>query len=367
MNERLLIAYLSHKINLTLSKLKRINSYYLNLEEALQQGFQKLENEKLINKFRQTLPNFQTDIADFENSLKKENINYITYFEEGYPKILKHIDDPPLVLYYQGNLDNVKIPELITVVGSRKTSASTEMILNTILRPCCEVGIGVVSGLALGVDTLTHRICLETGSKTVAVIGSGLDDKSFYPYNNLNLKKQIIESGSLVMSEYPPGTPASNYTFPRRNRILAGLTKLTWMVQAGKKSGALITVEYARKQNKLVATTPGSVFDSDFQGNVDMIRQGSEVIVDREDIFRLMGLHFDNQSLASANKENNTLETLDSEEKKIYENLSISPKVVDDVAQEVGFQVIQVSSILTMLELKGVVNSVGENKWVKAV
>ncbi len=367
MNERLLIAYLSHRINLTLTKLKRINSYYLNLEEALQQGFQKLENEKLINKFRQTLPNFQADLVEFEKNLKKESINYLTYFEEGYPKILKQIDDPPLVLYYQGNEAALNIPELITVVGSRKTSASTEIILNTILRPCCEVGIGVVSGLALGVDSLAHKICLDAGPKTVAVIGSGLDDKSFYPYNNLNLKNQIIESGGLVMSEYPPGTSASNFTFPRRNRILAGLTKLTWMVQAGKKSGALITVEYARKQNKLVATTPGSIFDSDFQGNVDMIRQGSETIADREDIFRLMGLHIDNERLEFENKENNSLKNLDLEEKKIYDNLSICPKVVDDVAQEVGFQVIQVSSILTMLELKGVVNSVGENKWVKAV
>jgi DNA processing protein len=185
-------------------------------------------------------------IHEFQDQLALCNIEVLTIFETTYPEKLKILEEYPTVLYYQGNIDHISSSNMITVVGSRNYSRYSELLIQKILEPACTLGIGVVSGLAMGIDGLSHEAALKSGAFTIGVTGSGLHDSVFYPAGNLSLKERILTAEGLVLSEYAPYTKATAYSFSRRNRILAALTELTWVVQAGMKSGTLITSSLAR-------------------------------------------------------------------------------------------------------------------------
>lgn len=360
-NERLLLAFLCSKINLNIQRLEIILSSYGSIKEAVDDYFFELKSHSLKWLDRFTLKSSLNDeLSLFKNKLDTNEIFLLSYEDEIYPKQLRFLEDFPLILYYQGNLEVLEKKEIITVVGSRNYTKYAEIILNNILKPACRQGIGVVSGLAIGVDSLAHKIAVENNSITLAVIGSGLDNASFYPHSNHGLKKQILAQDGLVISEYPVGVKATIYNFPRRNRILAALSEVTWIVQGSLKSGTLITASFARDLGKVVATTPGSILEESLGGNLRLIKDGANIISEVADIFQLLGL----KSHPEINIQKN-VEFSSEFEELVYKKLSLSPQTVDQLGEVLEVTTASIGSTLSILELSGNAINIGQNQWVR--
>jgi len=359
--ERWLLALLCGKISMRPMRLTAIQSSYLSLLQAFEDHFSAFDvkDHTWVKKLRSF--NWVEEYHLLQQNCEKHNIQIVTVLDQHYPTNLNILEDQPLVLYFQGNIELLQqTSEMVTVVGSRNFSRYSEMVMKHILVPACSRGVGVVSGLALGIDGLSHQIALESGAATIAVIGSGIDTVSFYPTQNIPLARQIVESNGLILSEYQPGTKATQFNFPRRNRILAALTSLTWVVQAGIKSGTLITAKLAQELGKHVAVTPGSILESSMAGSLQLLKDGAQIISESDDILSLLGF----SALPFTQVER--LKNFSSfEEQQVYETLSLTPRLADTIGQQLGVEIYTLSMHLTMLEMNGLAVNVGENLWVR--
>jgi DNA processing protein len=209
-------------------------------------------------------------------------ISGISIEDQEYPQLLREIHDPPKTIYVRGDIEILN-KSGVAVVGTRKASdygirAAEEIIKN--LPP----GFVIVSGLALGIDTVAHRAALKNNIPTIAVLGSSVDDQSIYPRENAKLAYEIIAKGGAVISEYEPPSPPQKQNFPKRNRIVSGLSRAVIVVEAPEKSGALITARCALEQNRDVFALPGSVFSENSKGTNNLIKQGAHPIISFKEI-----------------------------------------------------------------------------------
>jgi DNA processing protein len=223
----------------------------------------------------------QTNSSYIMNVLKKNSISAITYFHEDYPPSLKTIFDPPWVLYSKGDWSTLKQDKIISVVGTRNPSADGKRALNKVLRPLLQKRWVAVSGLARGIDTYVHRLCLENGTRTVAVLGSGI--KCIYPTENNKLAEEISDQG-ILLSEFSPYVQPKRWHFPLRNRIISGLSKATLVAEARTKSGSLITADQALEQGRDVYAIPGSILEACAAGTNFLIQNGAKLVMCAEDI-----------------------------------------------------------------------------------
>ena len=360
--KNLLLSVLTDQISLTPARYSQILKFYESLSEAIEDNFEELKHLKLkwLDKIYPIIPDLNAKIQELQASLDKNQISLLSFDDPKYPQSLKILDNYPLVLYTQGNIDTLNDPMMVTVVGSRVIDPYTEIISQQILAPLCKLGIGIVSGLAIGMDGLAHQIALENKAKTVGVIGSGLDQKSFYPMQNWSLKNQILKTGGCVISEYTVGKLPNTYTFPQRNRLLAALTDLTFVVQASVKSGSLITALNARDMGKTLATTPADIRNKNFDGNLKLMKEGCQIITETADIISLMGLKMHPEIQIQTTKQFGS-----KEEEKIYNLLTISPQNIENLAIISKFDSTTISVALTMLELSSLAMNTGENNWIK--
>ncbi|AFS40511.1 DNA-processing protein DprA [Leuconostoc gelidum] len=206
--------------------------------------------------------------------------NYITYSDDSYPQRLREIFEPPLVLFYEGQLAALNLPSL-SVVGTRSATVYGLNSLRHLLPPVIQSSIAIVSGLAQGIDVMAHQITFANNGVPIAVIGTGTDVA--YPRRNTSLQKQIIQQG-LVVSEYGPGVGPHRSHFPARNRIIAGLSSATLVVEAKIKSGSLITANAALQNNREVLSIPGSIFSEESQGTNELLSLGAKLITKSQDI-----------------------------------------------------------------------------------
>ncbi len=213
-----------------------------------------------------------------------DDIHIIKLSDKQYPALLREINDPPSLLYARGNISLLNNHNLLAVVGSRKTGTYGKECINTLLPSICLSGVVIVSGLAYGVDSLAHTVAVDHKQPTIAVLGTGVDDKSIYPKNHLPLAKEILKYNGLLISEYKPGTSPQKYHFPKRNRIVAGISQATLIIQAAQKSGSLITARLAMEYNREVMAVPGNITDPLSYGTNDLIRDGATPILKPEDI-----------------------------------------------------------------------------------
>jgi len=220
----------------------------------------------------------------------KKEIKKITLEDKNYPPLLKKIKNPPKTLYYLGKLE--KKENGLAVVGTRKCSSYGKEVTTELVSELSEAGLTIVSGLAPGIDTLAHQTCLKTKRETIAVLGTGLDEKSIYPKSNLLLAKKILEERGALISEYPPGTRGTHFTFPQRNRIISGLSLGVVVVEAKEKSGALITANFAFSQKRKVFAIPGSIYSSNSRGCHLLIKKGAKLIEKAEDILKELNFQF---------------------------------------------------------------------------
>ncbi len=270
------------------------------------------------------------------------NIKSVEITDKGYPSLLREIQGPPKILYYIGDLALTEKP-CVSVVGTRKPTAYGRSIGEKLGERLGESGVCVVSGMARGIDSYAHRGALSCGGQTIAVLGCGPD--FCYPRGSEALMKNIGEQG-LILSEYPPGTRPTGFTFPARNRIISGLSLATVIVEAGLKSGSLITAERAAEQGRLVYSVPGNINNVNNIGSNKLIRDGAIPLVLIDDILDDLNLSKKTKSFREHG--------LGSSEIKILEVIALEGETsLDVLAIKSGFQVGIVAGLVTVLEMKG--------------
>ncbi|MFZ2188977.1 MAG: DNA-processing protein DprA [Candidatus Moraniibacteriota bacterium] len=286
------------------------------------------------------------------------NIQLIEFTSPHYPKLLKEIHNPPYLIYTRGELALNNIPA-ISIVGSRKYSTYGEQLANSFARDLARAGFAIISGLALGIDAISHKGALEVKGKTIAVLGSGIDDESIYPRTNFQLAQEIIASGGLLMSDYAPGTPATTMTFPARNRIIAGLSLGTLIIEASEKSGTLITAKMALESNREVFSIPGSIFSPTSIGTNNLIKSGAKIVTCVQDILEEFNLSQVNEPKQAK------LKLPESKEEEILLSvLSDVPLHIDNIAKRANLTVHVISSTLIMMEIKGWVKNLGGQNYI---
>ncbi|WP_226658307.1 DNA-processing protein DprA [Pseudalkalibacillus hwajinpoensis] len=212
---------------------------------------------------------------------KAGDIRVLTRFDEAYPEQLSHIYDAPWVIYCIGNTNLLHQNQMLSVVGSRNHSPNACNVMKQILTPLLSSGWTIVSGLALGIDTLAHQLALEHGAGTIAVLGGGF--RSIYPKENELLASTIARDG-LLLSEYPPNRRPEKHQFPERNRIISGLSPGTFIIEAQKRSGSLITADQAMEQGREVFCLPGNIAEPYAEGTNRLIQQGAKLVLEAKDI-----------------------------------------------------------------------------------
>lgn len=289
--------------------------------------------------------------------LERAGVRLLILDDACYPSALREIADPPPVLYVLGTITSAD-DWAIAVVGTRRASQYGRHVTERIVSDIARAGVTVVSGLALGIDTHAHRAALAAGGRTVAVLGSGLD--RIYPTSNQALARQISECGA-VISEYPLGIPPDAQHFPRRNRIVSGLSRGVLVVEADHKSGAMITATQAAEQGRDVFAVPGSILSPLSVGPHQLLREGAKLVAEASDIL-------DELHLTAVVEQQATREAIPSDptEAALLKLLSHEPTHVDELTRAAGLPSAVVTSALTILELKGLTRQLGAMQYVRA-
>ena len=264
-----------------------------------------------------------------------------------YPAKLRDIPNPPKRLYCKGDIELLK-DRSVGVIGARKNTVYGKNVAIMIGKRIAESGLAVTSGLALGIDAFSHEGALEAEGKIIGVLGSGIDQMG--PWKNRELMNRGLEKGGLIVSEYAPDEPAHKGTFPARNRIISGLSEALVVIEAGLNSGSLITAKHAAEQGRPVYAVPGNINSQSSIGTNLLIRDGAIPLVIIDDLIRDIGVDIKRDQ---DNKPN-----LDADEEKIFEVVRVmSGPTVEEIIRGTGFDAKLVNSILTIMEIKGIVES----------
>jgi DNA processing protein len=311
---------------------------------------------KVIQKI--TSPKNWDDLAAKFTKTVPDGAQAVSLTEKEYPSKLRNITNPPPYIYYKGNIGIFEQPTL-AVVGSRRPSDYGLRLTSRIVTELAAAGVVIVSGLAYGIDGTAHQAALEAGGITAAVFGCGLD--TVYPPGHRTLAQRIIESGCLI-SEFPKGTKPERFNFPVRNRIVAGLSDGVLVVEAGQRSGALVTASLALDQGRDVMAIPGSIENELSVGPNSLIKQGALTVTSADDIFANFGWH-----RATATREHSyDLGKLSKDELVIFGLLTIQPVHVDEIGRRAGLGPGKTAEALLNLELKGFIMRKPGNFVVKA-
>ncbi|MEK7108505.1 MAG: DNA-processing protein DprA [Patescibacteria group bacterium] len=287
--------------------------------------------------------------------LVAQNIALAAKGDPEFPQELLEIAQPPFALYIKGRLESGK-PRL-AVVGTRKATQYGREATRKLIRDLADhTEIEIVSGLAQGIDGEAHRAALEYGLKTQGILGSGMDRNSFFPYEHWNLAEEMLKKGGAVVSEYPPGAPALPHHFPARNRIIASLSKGVLVVEAPEKSGVNHTVRFALEQGREVFAVPGPMFSPNAAGVHRLIQDGAKLVTSADDIIEELGL-----PRRSQQEKAETVLTGETE-KTILEILS-EPTSVDELKEKTNMSTPEIVTTLSLLELKGFIRPMGQNRF----
>jgi len=286
-----------------------------------------------------------------------DDIKRITINDQNYPELLRKIKNPPKNLYFRGDIRPEEI--CLAIVGTRLCSAYGKQITIDIAGSLAETELTIVSGLAPGIDTLSHKSAVEKGKRTIAVLGTGLDEKSFYPKENIALAKKIIENNGCLISEYAPGTRASAFTFPQRNRIISGLSLGVLVVEAKEKSGSLITANYAFRQKRKVFAVPGPIYSQNSKGTNLLIKKGAKLVDKAADILQELGFE-------ALRGESQTPAGKTPGENLILKSLEEEPLHIDKIIEKTKLKAEIVAGTLAILEMEGKARNLGGNVYALA-
>lgn len=273
----------------------------------------------------------------------------------GYPPLLREIPTAPPLIYVRGSLLPADAPRSIAVVGTRRPSAYGREVTERLVGDLADAGLTIVSGLALGVDTLAHRAALARGGRTLAVLAGGVDRP--YPQSNLQLARRITGHGALI-SDYPLGTPAAPLNFPPRNRIISGLSRAVLVIEAGEQSGAMITVNFALDQGRDVFAVPGSILNPGSNGPNHLLRQGALAVRSAADVLEALDLP------AAADNSKPAELSAGSPEAVVVALLRGAARSIDEISRGSGLPASQVAALLAVLEIRGSVRRCGPHTFI---
>jgi DNA processing protein len=340
-------------------KIARLLEYFHSMENAWVATASELREAGLDTKTINSIVNSRPRIVpDAEmDKMDKHKVKAVVYTSPDYPQRLKEIYDYPPILYIRGAIK----PEddyCLAIVGTRHATVYGRQVTEDIVDDLVRSNITIVSGLAKGIDSIAHRTALESNGRTIAVFASGLD--IVYPAENVRLARAIIEQGALI-SEYPLGIKPKAEHFPRRNRIMSGISPGVLVVEAGERSGALITAEQALSQNREVFAIPGSILSPASKGTNWLLQQGAKLVRNHVDILEELNLAVVAQQL-----EMKELLPANEMEIRLFKNLGTEPLHIDEICRQSGLDISAVSSTLTMMELKGMIKQIGYMNYIVA-
>ena len=338
-------------------RISQLKEYFGSLHDAWKAPEGKLRQAGLDSRSIDALtalrPRMSLD-AEMEK-LERYRIKVLIQEDSFYPARLKEIYDYPPILYVRGNLP-VQDEPCLAIVGTRRPTIYGRQVTEEIVTDLALSKITIVSGLARGIDSVAHRAALDAGGKTIAVFASGLD--IVYPGENANLAQAIMEHGALI-SEHPLGAKPKPENFPLRNRIMSGVSLGVLVVEAGERSGALITANQALEQSREVFAIPGSIFSPTSQGTNRLIQEGAKLVRNYTDILQELNL-----AIVVQQADIKEFSTIDEAESAILKHLSSEPNHIDEICRCSGLTMPEVSSTLAMLELKGLVKQVGSMNYI---
>lgn len=333
-------------------RLQAILNHFGDLETAWKAPMAEWQASGLSDRILQNLQRVRQDVdlEQLEQKYERAGIRFYTWEDVDYPRRLKEINQAPPVFFVAGDMR----PEdewAVAIVGTRRVTAYGRQVTEEVATFLAQNGITVVSGLARGIDGISHDACLRAGGRTFAVLGSGVD--RIYPPEHRSLAARIVENGALI-SDYPLGTEPDSVNFPPRNRIISGLSIATIVVEAGETSGALITAEFAAEQGRDVFAVPGNIYAPQSKGTNRLIVQGARPLVDKQEILELLNLD-KIQHIQSA-RVSLPADELETQVIKILGNETYH---IDEICVHSGLPIEKVSATLALMELKGMVRQVG--------
>lgn len=348
---------LSTNLNIGARTFEKLYSRFSSMEEVWRAS----DNDFFANKIDPKIINFVKEARkkDPDKELEKAlnlGINIVTIKNKHYPKLLREISDPPAILYIKGEF----MPgdeQALAVVGSRKFTNYGMRAVGKIVGPLAKAGMVIVSGLALGIDALSHQATIRAGGRTIAVLGNGLGH--IYPESNRHLAEEILHSGGAIISELPIGTPSFKQNFPFRNRIIAGLGLGTLVVEAALESGSLITARSALDYNRQVFAVPGDIFSPTSEGPNNLIKMGAKVVISHQDVLSELNI----EEFVKHNKAKKILPDT-KEEAIILEHLGSKPVHIDKLRESSKLDIVKINQTLTMMEMKGKVRNLGGNQYI---
>jgi DNA processing protein len=348
-------------------KLFNLLSKFNSLDNLISANFHSLVNVEgisgnLANRIVKQVSEYSKYAPEYEKeleALEKINANWITFWSHNYPKNLKNIFAPPIILYYTGNIEE-NVNNSVAIVGTRMASRYGKQMAEQFSKDLCNSGITVISGMARGIDSAAHRGALATGGKTIAVIGSGLD--VIYPAENKKLFNEISENGA-VISEYKLGTKPDAQNFPKRNRIISGLSLGTLVIETKAIGGALQTAAFALDQNREVFAVPGNLGVMQSEGTNLLIQKGEAKLVrNHNDILEELNLKIQPDVGKNIPQPSYDLNMF---EEKIYNLLSKEPKQIDIIANESGIISSECLVHLLSLEFRNIVRQLPGKTFIR--
>lgn len=366
MNDRKALLILNMIRGMGGATLKKCMEQNLTPSQLLSADRSKLETIKGLNKkVIKNIISSRSDLSFAEKEIqliKNHQIHIVTIIDDDYPAYLKEISSPPIILYLKGNR-NVLNKRKIGVVGSRKCSSYG--VKNT-RKLCASLGayqdICIVSGLAMGIDTAAHQGTLDANGSTIAVLGNGL--AHLYPPQNKELADNIINKGGALISEFPLDTSPKKENFPKRNRIISGLSECIVVTEAASRSGALITANMALDQGRCVCSMPGKIDSLTSTGTNELIRDGAKIVTSHADILEEMMINVSRKD-AEPYAEDKKIDVLglSADEQKIIDALDDEPMHVDIICDKTSLPVSKLPALLLPLEIKKVIKSFPGNKY----
>jgi DNA processing protein len=340
-------------------RMRLLDEAFSDMQDAFEAKREALEQAgiepKLAKQFIEKRPHLNP-----EKELKllhEHDVRAVTWHDETYPERLRHIYDPPPVLFVRGTLPNSHRPHL-AVVGSRKATRYGKTQAQELLKPLARAGVVIVSGLAYGIDGQAHKTTVEAEGVTVAVLGGGVDENNLYPARHRPLARDIANGTGAVISEFPIGTASLPSHFPIRNRIISGMCRATLVIEATEKSGSLITANTALKQNRDVLAVPGPVHSELSKGTNELIKTGAGVVTEPSDLFQALNLTQPKKQQACFKPESKS-------EEMVYAAISKEPRHIDTIIDACNLPPAKTTSILSMLEMKEAIRKLDGQRFIR--
>lgn len=353
-------AAFAHFPKITYLRYKRLRNYFSNLGDLWTADINDFTKAGLEEDIAREFIRWRKEnpVAKITERLEREGITTVSLGEANYPRLLAEIPDPPHTLFVRGKLP-LQAQPTVAVVGTRKCTSYGKQITEELTAELVQQGIAIVSGLALGIDGIAHQAALKTGGVTLAVLGSGINRGNVYPASHQRLAEEIIASGGSLVSEYPPGFEPTQYSFPARNRIIAGLSLGVLVTEAPVDSGALLTAKCALDYNREVFAIPHPITSDSGAGGNKFIKLGAKCVTGVEDILNELNI----TQIAQAMNINQLLPE-NPTEASLLTHLSKEPTPIDLLIKHSGLTSATVNATLTLMEMKGKIKNVGGMNYI---